>query len=128
MGTKLKDFIPKSLSDLINRGDLVELYVGLELLSSGERFIKNQLYYWHREARSSNAEVDYVIQKGELIVPVEVKSGKKGSMQSMFKFIGEKKSDHGIRLSQENFSKYKNIRSFPAYYACLITSDSKRVD
>ncbi|MBF0430438.1 MAG: ATP-binding protein [Fibrobacteria bacterium] len=123
MGTKLKDFIPKNLSDLINRGNLVELFVGLELLSSQELFIKNQLYYWHREARSSNAEVDYVIQKGERIVPVEVKSGKKGSMQSMFKFIDEKKSEYGIRLSQENFSRYKDIRSFPAYYASLLFKD-----
>ena len=31
------------------------------------------LFYWHREARNSNAEVDYVVQFRNQILPIEVK-------------------------------------------------------
>lgn len=39
--------------------------------------------YWHREAKSSNAEVDFVTVKAGEMVPVEVKSSKKGSMKEI---------------------------------------------
>ncbi|MBM3410449.1 MAG: DUF4143 domain-containing protein, partial [Bacteroidetes bacterium] len=41
---------------------------------------KTALYYWHREAKNSKAEVDYVVQRQDRIVPVEVKAGTKGAM------------------------------------------------
>jgi uncharacterized protein len=63
----------------------------------------------------SNAEVDYLIIKGNNIVPLEVKSGSRGAMQSMNLFIQVKGSKKGIRISQENFSKYNNIGVFPLY-------------
>ncbi|MCF6357402.1 MAG: hypothetical protein L3J54_06290 [Draconibacterium sp.] len=49
------------------------------------------------------------------ILPIEVKSGIKGSMQSLYLFLNEKKIIIGIRISQENFSKYNNIEVFPLY-------------
>ena len=71
----------------------------------------------HREALNSNAEVDYLIQKHSDIVPLEVKSGSKGSMNSMFLFLKEKNSKYGYRLSLENFTKYENVKVYPLY-AC----------
>jgi len=44
-----------------------------------------------------------------------MKSGTKGSMQSLFLFLNEKKIETGIRVSQENFSKYDRIKVFPVY-------------
>jgi Holliday junction resolvase-like predicted endonuclease len=73
------------------------------------------LYYWHREAKNSQAEVDYVIQNQETIVPIEVKAGTKGAMQSMFLFMEEKKSKRGVRLSLENFSHYDDVQVMPLY-------------
>jgi predicted AAA+ superfamily ATPase len=67
--------------DAVNKGAIAEQYCGLELLKA------ERLYYWHREALNSNAEVDYLAQKGQDIIPVEVKSGKKGSMQSLHLFL-----------------------------------------
>jgi Holliday junction resolvase-like predicted endonuclease len=75
------------------------------------------LYYWHREARASNAEVDYVLQHNGRIVPVEVKAGGKGAMKSMHLFLQEHKLPLGIRLSQENFSRYGAVMSMPLYAA-----------
>ena len=42
--------------------------------------------YWLRQARKGNAEVDYVISRGDWIIPVEVKAGRSGSMKSLLQF------------------------------------------
>ncbi len=101
--------------DLVNKGALAELFVGLELLKSAPCTFPTQLYYWQREKQGSSAEVDYVIQCHTDIVPVEVKSGTKGAMQSMFQFLSEKKYSYGIRCSMENFGTYQNIKIYPLY-------------
>ena len=36
------------------------------------------LFYWHHEARNANAEVDYIVQYRNGILPIEVKSGVRG--------------------------------------------------
>jgi predicted AAA+ superfamily ATPase len=59
--------------------------------------------------------VDYVVQKGTDIIPVEVKSGTKGSMQSLHLFMEEKKSKYGIRFSLENYAEYEKIKIIPLY-------------
>ncbi|MFM2394564.1 MAG: hypothetical protein RLZZ546_2546, partial [Bacteroidota bacterium] len=73
------------------------------------------LYYWHRETSTSNAEVDYLIQEGRKIRPVEIKASTKGSMQSLRIFLNEKQIDFGYRFSLENFSKYEDIKVMPLY-------------
>jgi predicted AAA+ superfamily ATPase len=75
----------------------------------------SNLFYWQRESKNSQAEVDYVIQNGTQIIPIEVKAGTKGAMQSMHLFLDEKKRDYGIRTSLENFGKFENIKIVPIY-------------
>lgn len=99
----------------VNKGNVAEQFIGLELIKSFPSNIKPPVYYWHREAKSSNAEIDYLIQRGESILPIEVKAGTKGQMQSMFLFLNEKKIRKGIRQSLENFSVFENIEIFPLY-------------
>jgi len=115
LGLQISEILFEDDFDTINKGSIAEQYVGLELLKSASCYLQENLYFWHREAKSSNAEVDYVIQQKDNIVPIEVKSGKKGSMQSLFLFLEEKKSPIGIRFSLENYSSYENIRVFPLY-------------
>jgi predicted AAA+ superfamily ATPase len=99
----------------INKGNIAELHVGLELIKNVSCYEKTYLYYWQRDAKNSQAEVDYVIQKQEKIIPIEVKAGTKGSMQSLYLFLKEKKLDFGIRLSLENFSEMEKIKIVPLY-------------
>ncbi len=61
------------------RGKLAEQFVAQEILAK----TNSELYYWSREARSSNAEVDYLVVRKGSIYPVEVKSGAGGSMKSL---------------------------------------------
>lgn len=101
--------------NLINNGPFAEQFVAMELIKSAPCNQPAELFYWHREAKSSNAEVDYVISRKGSIIPLEVKSGLKGSMQSMNLFLKEKKLSLGIRISAENFSSYGNIEVYPLY-------------
>jgi len=99
----------------INRGALAEMFAGTELVKSQNNRMPAELYYWQREKAGSAAEVDYVIQQGQDIVPVEVKAGTKGAMQSMFLFLTEKQRRYGIRSSMENFGDYQNVQIYPLY-------------
>ena len=114
-GLNIAEILFTDQLSLINKGSLAELFVGLELLKSGSCYEQKYLYYWQREALNSSAEVDYLIQKQQNIVPMEVKAGTKGSMQSLFLFLKEKNRPFGVRLSSENFSVYEPIRVFPIY-------------
>lgn len=115
IGLDLEDFLLSKKFDAINKGNLSEQFVGLELIKSESCYQNPSLYYWHREAKSSNAEVDYIISISQEIVPIEVKSGTKGSMQSLYLFLQEKKLNRGIRISNENFSVYDKIEVYPLY-------------
>ena len=117
LGLELGDMMIQDEFTAINKGNIVELSVGLELIKNTDPFEPANLYYWHREAQNSQAEVDYVIQSGNEIYPIEVKSGTKGSMQSMYLFMKEKKSMLGYRLSFENFSSIDSVKIMPVYVA-----------
>lgn len=108
--------------NVINKSEIAEILVGLELTKSNSYYCNDDLYFWQREALNSNAEVDYVIQRYNLILPIEVKSGKSGSMQSLHIFMKEKKPQYGIRCFAENFSEYESIKVIPLYAIPNISS------
>ena len=109
-------WILNPLEQITNRGGVVEAFVGQELIAGSGIDIKPQLYYWHREARSSNAEVDYLIVSNDRIIPVEIKSGKEGSMKSMKIFLkGHQRSPYGIRFYGGMPNIVDNIHSYPLY-------------
>jgi len=101
--------------NVVNRGNIAEQFTGIEILKYSSSYDRPDLFYWQREARNSNAEVDYLITRNERIIPLEVKAGTKGTMQSLFLFLKEKKLQQGIRVSLENFSSYSNIGVYPLY-------------
>ncbi len=117
LGLDMADHLVASEVDLVNKGSLAEVFVGLELIHNDSPHIEPALHYWHREARGSQAEVDYVIQRGGTIIPIEVKAGTTGKMRSMHLFIHERNTPRGIRLSLENFSRYGHIETMPLYAA-----------
>lgn len=100
----------------INKGALVESFVGQELLAYSNPILENKLYYWQREARSSQAEVDYLIQKQTNIIPIEVKSDHGSTLRSMHLFLEtHPESPYGIRYSAHNYSIHRKIKSIPLY-------------
>ncbi|MBI5298705.1 MAG: ATP-binding protein [Deltaproteobacteria bacterium] len=115
MGLDLASYMSSPIEDLVNKGAFAELFVGLELIASEKNYVHPELYYWHREAKSSNAEVDYIVSVNNKIIPIEVKSSRKGQMQSLRLFLKERNKTYGIRISCENFGKHENIISIPLY-------------
>ncbi|MDZ7265126.1 MAG: DUF4143 domain-containing protein, partial [candidate division KSB1 bacterium] len=107
--------------NLINKGAITEAFVGQELLAYSPFDLKAQLYYWHREAKASNAEIDYLIQKKNLIIPIEVKSGAPGKLKSLNIFLDEHpNSAQGIRFSSQNYEAINAIQNLPLYAVASI--------
>lgn len=102
----------------INAGAVAEQFVGQELMAAADPYEEPALFYWDREKKNSQAEVDFLISRGREILPVEVKSGKTGSLKSLRLFLKEHpQSPFGIRLSQHSLSFHDNILSVPIYAA-----------
>ena len=99
----------------INQGALAEIFAGLELLKNASNHAQRQLYCWIREKAQSSAQIDYLIQRGSSIIPVEVKSGTQGGMKSLNIFMKEKNISRGIRTSLENFGLKDNFDVYPLY-------------
>ena len=88
-------------------GAVTENYVAQCLASKGY-----SLYYWTSEGI---AEVDFVLQKGEDIIPIEVKSGKRVRSKSLMMFCEKYKPAYAIRISGKNFGFDNGIKSVPLY-------------
>jgi uncharacterized protein len=130
LGLKTGEWIIDANTCFANKGEIIESFVGQELLALAPPQSKCQLHYWLREARSSTAEVDYVVQLDEHVVPIEVKSGATGSLRSLHLFLREHiHTPFGIRFSSDNYSVYEKIRSYPLYAAaCAAPSDRSALE
>lgn len=115
MGLELSQHILAEDFHVINKGFLAEQFAGTEIIKYSDLQSRTQLYYWHREKHGSSAEVDYVIQKSDQLIPMEIKSGSQGKMQSLWMFLKEKNLPKGIRVSLENFAQYQGIDVYPLY-------------
>ena len=72
---------------LVHEGGLAEQFIGQHLLFRKRGLEEPSLYYWLRQAKSTNAEVDFVIEHRRNVVPVEVKAGTAGRMRSLHYFL-----------------------------------------
>ncbi|MEN8253978.1 MAG: AAA family ATPase [Verrucomicrobiota bacterium] len=117
MGANTRPWLLNPETNIVNAGSVVEAFVGQELLAYSRPGTKAELYYWHREARSSNAEVDYLLPTDHAVVPVEVKSGATGHLRSLRAFLDEKKerTPYGIRFCGLPPSMHENLHSYPLY-------------
>lgn len=104
---------------LINKGAFAEQFVGQELISYAPFYDAAELHYWSRDKPGSTAEIDYLIQYENFIVPIEVKADKTGTMKSMKIFMAEKSnSAHvpiGIKISQNHLHLRDDILAIPLY-------------
>ena len=116
LGLDLKNWFLSPQQEFINKGVLIESFVGQELLAYAYPTSKAGLFYWRRNKTGSEAEIDYLIQDKEYIVPIEVKSGLGTTLKSMQLFLeSHPKSSYGIRFSTHNYSVHNNIHSYPLY-------------
>ena len=101
-GLDTGELLATEVFDEMNKGSVVELQTGLEMIKSMDAYAEPSLFYWYRTG--ANAEVDYVIVQHGAVVPVEVKASGKGRMQSLRSFLrSHPNASYGIRVSLENF-------------------------
>jgi predicted AAA+ superfamily ATPase len=96
------------------KGALTENYVAEELTANGIR-----PYYW--ESRGT-AELDFVIQQQDKIVPIEAKSDLNTKAKSLDTFRKKYNIEKSIRVSAKNFGFENGIKSVPLYAVWCIMS------
>jgi len=92
---KIKDL------QLINQGSITEQLVGQLLRSIRPSFQEPSLYYWLREQTGSAAEIDYLIQHKNKIIPIEVKAGNTGTLRSLHLFMELKTYHQAVRINAD---------------------------
>lgn len=91
------------------KGPLTENYVLQQLCG---QFPVEPRYY-----ADKNREIDFVIQNGTEIVPVEVKAGEDRSAPSFKKYVAEYKPEKALRFSKRGYKENGNITNIPLYLA-----------
>lgn len=94
-----------SPQDLVNKGGLVEMVAGLELLRNKPCVQRQKMFYWEKSGNSI-AEIDYLDTFHLKVTPIEIKSGTQGGMKSLWQFMREKRLTEAIRCSFENFGEF----------------------
>ena len=93
-------------------GAVAENYVAQTLRAKGY-----SLYYW--ESRGQ-AEVDFILQKGQSLIPIEVKAGEQTKSRSLSVYRERFKPELSVRLSARHFGFQDGLKSLPLYAAfCL---------
>jgi predicted AAA+ superfamily ATPase len=101
LGLRLTDLVNIEEINLVNQGGIAEQVVGQLLRTIDPPFIEPSLYYWTREEKGANAEIDYLIQHGPEVLPLEVKAGAVGSLKSLHLFMAAKKLSRAVRINSD---------------------------
>ena len=103
-------YMTEELNDF--KGGMTENYVNIQLSINGYR-----TYYWESERR---AEIDFVIQREENIIPIEVKSADNTKAKSLKVYMDTYKPAYAIKLSAGNFGFEDGKKTVPLYAAFCI--------
>ncbi len=94
------------------KGQLTENYVLQQL--------RGQFEVAPRYYADKNSELDFVLQFGTEIVPVEVKGGEAKAAPSFKKYVSDKKPPYAIRFSKRGYRRDGMITNIPLYLAAKL--------
>jgi len=89
------------------KGAMTENYIAQQLHANGHK-----IYYWES---NNQAELDFVIQMENIIVPIEAKSWDSVRSQSLEVFRKKYNIKKSIRVSAKSFGSGNGIKSVPLY-------------
>ncbi len=110
-----EEYYKKDLLDIYN-GSLAEQFVGQEIIS----YLGSEIFYWAREAKSSTAEIDYLVEHRDNIYPIEVKSGSAGRLKSLHLFLKTYPNvpyGYILSMSPYGYIPEQKIKFIPIYAA-----------
>ncbi len=106
-------YLKKELSAAF-KGMLSEQFVAQQLIAQTEQ----KTFYWARTESGASSEVDFVILKNNKIIPIEVKSGKSGSLKSLHYLLDNNLNiEKAIVFSEAKRGKNEKIEFIPIYWA-----------
>ncbi|MCP9756133.1 ATP-binding protein [Lacihabitans sp. CCS-44] len=91
------------------KGALTEQYVCQQL------FPKSKLFYW--SAPAGNAEIDFVFQKENQVIPLEVKAEENLKAKSLKVFVDKFENKNALRTSMSKFRKEDWLTNIPLFAA-----------
>lgn len=112
-------------TDELWNGHIAEQVVGQELLGASFAFGVKRMF-WVRDARNSQAEVDFVYKYKSHLIPVEVKTGDNSKLRSLHQYMDESQEDIALRLWNGSLTsdlirlpsgKQYTLYNMPFYYA-----------
>ena len=118
MTSKTPQEIILNLDEVDNRflGAIAENYVAQHFAAH-----KKRLLYWRSDSKNGGqAEIDFVLQEGADIIPVEVKAGVRVTSRSLSVFIKRYAPAYSIRISGKNYGFENGIKSVPLYAVICI--------
>lgn len=98
--------------EFIYKGDIAENYVQQQLNVNFEN-----IYYWKN---NNTAEVDFIIQNKDGLIPIEVKAGDTVRSKSLNLYMKQFNPKYGIRICAKNFGFANGIKTIPLYATFLI--------
>ncbi len=96
------------------KGVLTENYV----LQSLIRQFGNELFYW---TSGNQAEIEFILEKNSLIIPVEVKSSLSVKSKSLSEYRKKNNPALSVRLSLKNVEKNDGLLNLPLYLTDYIS-------
>ncbi|MDR2585555.1 MAG: AAA family ATPase [Prevotellaceae bacterium] len=111
------------------RGKIAEQIVAQELLALDSR-VSNLRNFWVRKRKDSDAEVDFILQLDNKVIPIEVKSGHNAKLRSLHLFMDEAPHSIAVRVWGQPYSidevttyqgKKFRLINLPFYYVGRIT-------
>lgn len=115
LGVDMATWLKQPLSGQ-TKGALAEQWVAQELVAYQSVDQAPALFYWHREEKFSEAEIDFVTVKDGQIIPVEVKSGAQGRMKSLHYFLdSHPNTPYGLKISAGDWGHQDRLMEIPLY-------------
>ena len=108
------------------KGAMAENYVLCEFLKAGQK----EAFFW---TSGNSAEVDFVIQEDNMIIPVEVKASQNVRARSLAEYRKKYKPELAMKISGVDKINGKEVLNFPLYAAgeagklcCQSTAENAR--
>lgn len=95
------------------KGALTEQYVLQQLIANQD----NPVFYWATE--KGTAEVDFVVQQKQAVIPIEVKAEENLKAKSLKVYVEQFQPEHAFRFSMADYREQDWMVNVPLYACCV---------
>ncbi len=118
LGLDTAELVFDAKTAITHRGAIAEAFVGQEMIAYGFPWVQVESFSTGIVRPGVLAlRLDYLLEDEGKVIPIEVKSGGRGSLKSMRLFLEKNRalSPFGIRFSTHPFSVVDDLQSWPLY-------------